>query len=614
MLSTFRQALADWANKAKTGAKSAASAVVDPRYQREPQPGGLIVAVYTRYLKETAKVLFLKSLRKHVAGRNESYGRRQAWRARPMIEGLEQRTLLSITFSGPGNSGLATITGGPGADKFIVQLKPTDATMIEFSDDGGTTFVDAALAGITGVNVFGLAGNDQLIVDAGNGLVGQAMALPISYDGGMGENLLTLQGNATGTLMETFTLGTSAGSGMLTTTDGTISNTISLTNVGKIQDTMTADTLTVNGNAGNNFIHIHNGPIVNGFTTDTIQFRDVTKANGNLDDKDHGQGDDQGDGNGDDQGDGNGDDQGDGNGDDQGDGKKGDDKRSEDDDLDATGTLESISFANKTNVVVNGQDGNDLFLLSVGTAADGLQSLTLDGGAGTNVAAIRSSPATVSLTLKNVQVVGADPDSFFIEEMYEERLGRVAEQAEVSAWMNVLQSSAGRNAVVLGIEQSPEARTLMVQNIYVRYLGRAAVGGEEQPWVRLMLSGETEERITAAILASPEFYARAQTLSTTGSPDQRYVQALYQAILNRSATSAEVSGWVSQLPALGRFGVALGFLESNEFRTGAVTLFYTTLLQRSPDAAGLAGWVRAGQDLEHVRESFEMSPEFFGMG
>jgi hypothetical protein len=129
-----------------------------------------------------------------------------------------------------------------------------------------------------------------------------------------------------------------------------------------------------------------------------------------------------------------------------------------------------------------------------------------------------------------------------------------------------------------------------------------------------MLSGETEEQITAAILASPEFYAHAQTLSSTGSADQRYVQALYQVLLSRSATSTEVSGWVSQLPAIGRFGVALGFLESNELRTGAVTLFYTTFLQRSPDAAGLAAWVGSGQSLEHIREGFETSSEFFSNG
>ena len=101
-------------------------------------------------------------------------------RSRPFVEHLEDRTLRSLTFSGPGNSGLATLTGGPGADQFLIQLKPSDATTIELSDNGGATFVDATLSGITGVDVSGLQGNDTLTMDASNGLVGQATPLPIN--------------------------------------------------------------------------------------------------------------------------------------------------------------------------------------------------------------------------------------------------------------------------------------------------------------------------------------------------------------------------------------------------------------------------------------------------
>jgi hypothetical protein len=499
-----------------------------------------------------------------------------------MIERLEQRTVPSIMFSGPGNSGVATITGTTAADQFVIQLKPMDATMIEFSDNGGSTFTDAGIAGITAVKVVGESGNDELVINAGNGLVGQATPLPIGFTGASGLNVLTLEGTTTATITETFALGTTRGSGTLTMTDGTVSSTVTLTHVGKIHDMMTADTLTINGNSNNNFIHIHNGPEINGFKTDTVQFRDLTQTDDNLDDEDHGHGDNQG--------------------------------QNVDEDLVSTGTLESFSFANKTNVVISGQGGNELFLVSLGKAADGLKTLTIDGGTGTSVAAIRHSPATVTLTLKNVKVVGSDSDAFFIEEMYAERLDRVADEAEVNFWMNVLQGSGGQAAVVSGIERSAEARTDLVKNLYQRYLGRAAVGTEEQGWVKLMMNGETDEQITAAILASPEFYVRAQTLVSSGTPDERFVQALYLTLLNRTASSSEVSNWVSQLPTIGRFGVALGFLESNEFRTGAVTSFYSTMLQRSPDTAGLAVWVNSGKDLEHIRLGFEGSAEFFTNG
>jgi hypothetical protein len=534
------------------------------------------------------------------------------------VETLEDRTLLSISFSGPGNSGVATVTGTPGADQFIIRLNPSDATMIEFSDDGGSTFTDAVLSGITAVNVNGLQGNDTLTIDESNGLVAQATPLPISFDGGTGRNMLVVEGTTTGTVTETFTLGTSRGSGMLTTTDGTVSSTVTLTSVRSIQDTLTADTLTITGNDNGNFIHVHNGPVVNGFKTDTVKIRDVNAVNDNLDDGGDEHGNGQGDNSQGDNGQGNGDNgngQGD-NGGDQGDVRRRDDQGNNDqgDDQgegdDNGGTLMSFSFANKTNVMVTGGAGNDFFLVTIGTAADGLQTLTLDGGGGMNVGAIRQLPQSVTLTLKNIQVQQSDADAAFIESMFEERLDRPAAASEVAIWMNVL-SQGGLAAVATGIENSPEARTMLVKNLYQQYLGRNAVGGEEQGWVQLMLRGEGQEQILAGILSSAEFYQRAQTLITSGTPDERYIQALYSAVLGRTASAAEVSNWLQLLPTVGRFGVALGFVESTEFRTNMVTAFYSNFLQRAPDAAGLAAWVRSGQDLNHIRQGFEMSNEFF---
>jgi hypothetical protein len=496
------------------------------------------------------------------------------------VESLEDRTLLSITFSGPGNAGLATLTGGPGADQFIVQLKPGDATTIEFSDNGGATFADAALSGITGVDVNGLQGNDILTINESNGLIGQATPLPMNYDGGVGLDTLVLEGTASGTITEIFTLNNGRGNSALSTTDGTISSTVTLTSVGSIQDTLTADTLTINGDANGNFFHMHNGPVLNGFKTDTVQIRDLSSVNNNMDvnggtSQPSVPGDAEG--------------------------------------LASSGTLVSLNFANKTHVVVNGLGGNDLFLVTVGQAADGLQTLTLDGGAGTNVAAIRHLTQGVTLTVQNAQIQEANPDSVFIEEMYEERLERPASPTEVAIWMNVLHHG-GQQAVALGIENSPEAFTVLVKNLYLHYLGRAAVNGEEQGWVGLMLHGESQEQVLAGILSSAEFYSRAQTLVTSGTPDERFVQALYQVLLNRAATAAEVSTWVSLLPTVGRFGVALGFLESNEFRTGMITAFYTNFLLRPPDPLGLAAWVGSGQSLDQIREGFEMSAEFFTNG
>jgi hypothetical protein len=502
---------------------------------------------------------------------------------------LEERTLLSITFSGPNNSGLCTLTGSSPQNEFEIQLKPGDASTIEFIQNGvglaPATIVDAALPGITGVDMIAAPGNAKLTLNENNGLVGQSTSLPINFNGAAGLDTLIVQGNAGAGVTETLTEGTGRGTSTLVMANGAVSSTVNLSSVGRIKDTMTADTLTINTDASaiNNFVHLHNGPTINNFKTDTVDLRNLPTLSSDLDDQDAGPVSAAG--------------------------------SNMDDSSDAFtfGTLDSISFANKTNLVLNGDGSTNFFLVNVNVAADGLESLTLDGVHGVNVAAIRSLPPNVTLHMINIQVEANTSSSAFIEEMYEERLGRLANQSELSFWIKVMQAS-GRQAVAIGIEDSLEARANLVKNLYLHYLGRATVNGEEQGWVRLLMNGETEEQVIAGILSSSEFYARAQTLVSSGTPDQRFVQGLYLVVLNRSATSSEVSSWVSRLPTLGRFGVALGFLESAEFRDAVITAYYVELLQRPPDSQGLSAWQGSGQGLGQIRLNFEASGEYFANG
>jgi hypothetical protein len=302
--------------------------------------------------------------------------------------------------------------------------------------------------------------------------------------------------------------------------------------------------------------------------------------------------------------------QGDGNGQGDDNNDQGHDTNMDDDHDARDGTVVSISFANKTDVVINGGNANNFFLTTVNTPADGLRTLTLNGNpSGTNILAGRPFPSSVKLTLNNIQVKVSDIDDVMIEELYEERLGRGAALFEVQEWAQILQTS-GLQAVVAGIEGSLEARTHIVQSWYHQFLGRDAVNGEEQGWVNLLLRGEAEEQVLAGILSSGEFYARAQTLISSGTADQRWIAAMYQVLLGRMASSAEISDWTTILTSSDRQTVSLAFLESAEFRIDTITAFYANLLGRAPDAPGLNAWVMSGIDMEHVREGFEASAEF----
>ncbi len=210
------------------------------------------------------------------------------------------------------------------------------------------------------------------------------------------------------------------------------------------------------------------------------------------------------------------------------------------------------------------------------------------------------------------------PADRFVQALYLDELGRAGSTAELDSWAVAFNDGSSQMdaqaAIATGIEQSFEGRDHLVKGWYQTFLGRAAVGGEELGWVGLLFQGQTEEQVLSQILASPEFYGRAQTLSASGTADQRFVQALYPLLLGRTASDAEVMSWVATLPQQGRLGVALGFLTSGEYRTDLVQSDYGVLLHRSPDPQGLAFWVGVGEDALDLRIGFEASPEFFTNG
>jgi hypothetical protein len=206
---------------------------------------------------------------------------------------------------------------------------------------------------------------------------------------------------------------------------------------------------------------------------------------------------------------------------------------------------------------------------------------------------------------------GLSAQERFVQALYLDALGRPGSLRELDGWVAFLKRPGGSDAAVAaGITDSPEARTYLVRSWYVAFLRRHAQRGEEQFWVNLLLAGSSEEAVLGGILASAEFSARAQALVPSGTADQRYIQALYQRLLSRTGEDQGVRYWSQVLAQQGRQAVALGILQSAEFRTDQFEGYYNALLQRPDDRAGLAFWVSSGLDLNGVRRGFQSSPEY----
>jgi uncharacterized protein YkwD len=240
--------------------------------------------------------------------------------------------------------------------------------------------------------------------------------------------------------------------------------------------------------------------------------------------------------------------------------------------------------------------------------APGTYTVTVSGA---GLAAPISRSVTVGAS--NVEVNFSPEDDAYIQKLYRDDLGRGAAASEVAGWESILQGWGGPAAVAGGIDRSAEARTHLVDGWYLAYLGRPAQGGEEQGWVNDLLQGAPEDQVQSAILGSAEFFNRTSLLENRGSGNDRYIAALYAVVLDRGATSNEISGWAATLTPTNRSIVAEGFLQSSEYRADVVNSYYANLLHRSapPSASEVAAWAFSPLDFTTIRIGFESSQEFF---
>jgi hypothetical protein len=102
---------------------------------------------------------------------------------------------------------------------------------------------------------------------------------------------------------------------------------------------------------------------------------------------------------------------------------------------------------------------------------------------------------------------------------------------------------------------------------------------------------------------------------SVGTPNQRYVNALYETLLGRAPDAASLDAGAALLDmGAPRFNLASAILNSAEFLTDQVRALYQGILKRDADPAGLNAFVsllQAGWTVEQVQASLLGSDEFY---
>ena len=204
------------------------------------------------------------------------------------------------------------------------------------------------------------------------------------------------------------------------------------------------------------------------------------------------------------------------------------------------------------------------------------------------------------------------PDSTrFVTHLYQDILLRQPDNSGLTGWVNLLDTNTLTPAqVAISFVTSDEYRFNTVRSYYQTHLGRTPENSEVQFYVNRIIQGESQDAIRVSIFGSEEFFNRYARNNV------EFVSQLYQQILGRAGSAAEIAAWVNILNQSGgdRSGVAAGFLVSGEYYAVQVTLAYTGLLHRNPDSAGFSSWVNqraSGTPIEAVLAGFLASGEYY---
>jgi len=180
--------------------------------------------------------------------------------------------------------------------------------------------------------------------------------------------------------------------------------------------------------------------------------------------------------------------------------------------------------------------------------------------------------------------IGPAPTARYLDVVFELFLGRSPSPGEADVW-SVVAHRDGLRAVTRSLAASDEWAGQRVDDLYRTVLGRPAEPAGRAHWVARIAGGLRLEDVAAMFFGSTEYYGRA------GGNDGGFVDALYEALLDRSADAGGRSHWLAHLRrGMTRHVVAESFYASTESRFDRVAATYREVLGRAPDPGGHRHW------------------------
>jgi hypothetical protein len=172
-----------------------------------------------------------------------------------------------------------------------------------------------------------------------------------------------------------------------------------------------------------------------------------------------------------------------------------------------------------------------------------------------------------------IQDYGALSDGAFVNQLYQNVLGRPADAGGAQFWDGALASGASRGAVLVGFAESEENKANTISTagdennaeayrLYQAALDRAPDQAGLTFWSSALANGATPTQVAQGFIGSAEFEQNYGTLSASG-----FVSTLYENVLHRAADPTGLQFWTNSLQqGASEASVLVGFSDSLENR------------------------------------------------
>lgn len=168
--------------------------------------------------------------------------------------------------------------------------------------------------------------------------------------------------------------------------------------------------------------------------------------------------------------------------------------------------------------------------------------------------------------------------------LYNSILGRNPDVGGFNNFVAALNGGVPRNVVANALYVSAEHRSNQVQGYFQTYLKRTASAAEVNGWVGYYLSGATDFQVMTGFLTSNEYMSM-------NPPISGYISGLYVSILGRTADAEGLASWTrSMMASMPKQQVVMAMLTSAEATQRQAALDYNYYLGRVGDINGIHYW------------------------